>query len=289
LKAIACRVAIGAPKVCRCWRSRAPARRRLARRRSCRGERDAAAVDQARDVGAGRAAQPGLCGHPHAAQLELHRRQRVQTHVALRCRAQARRVARHQERLRTLLVHGDEEQRAIARDPGHEALEPIEDEGVVVAARRRSRAEGIEAEARLDQRERSGHEVRSGVAGKPRAALLGGAEVRERQRHQRGGEDGQRDREVAPGELLGDQGPRDRAALAAAAVLRGQRVRDEAELKGPRDHVVRQRSGLGAVARARPHLARRELAHGLDDQLLLVAGLEIDHVRPHCVAAAKRR
>ena len=57
----------------------------------------------------------------------------------------------------------------------------------------------------------------------------------------------------------------------------GQRVRDQAELVGPREHVVRQLARFAALARAGPHLARRELAHGLDDEPLLVAGLEVDH------------
>src|SRR5690606_21876763 len=87
----------------------------------------------------------------------------------------------------------------------------------------------------------------------------------------------QREREIAPGQLLGDQHAGHRAALAAAPRRLRQRVGDESELVRGREQLVGELGRLLALARERAHLVLRELAHRVDDELLLVAGLEVDH------------
>ena len=70
----------------------------------------------------------------------------------------------------------------------------------------------------------------------------------------------------------------------------GQRVGDQTQLVRPREHVVGQLAGFAALARARPHLAGRELAHGLDDEPAARRWARSRSRRtPRCVARRRKR
>ena len=96
-----------------------------------------------------------------------------------------------------------------------------------------------------------------------------------------GRQDRQRDREIAPGELLGDQRAGHGAALAAAAVGLVQPVRHQAELVGLAEGASREACRASSQSRAAGRISFcGELPHRLDDELLLFARFEVDHVGP---------
>ena len=176
------------------------------------------------------------------------------------------------------VLRRDHQHRIRAVDPRHEALGAVEDVVVAVAARRRLRAERIRVEARLHPRERTRHEARPDEARKL-ALLFIRSEFRNWKGTEAWREDRERDGEIADRQLLRDQRARHRAAFAAAAGRLRQRVRDEPQLVRLLDHLLRQLLRLVALARPRADLVRREVSHGVDDELLFVRRLEVDQGR----------
>src|SRR5262249_15915247 len=111
----------------------------------------------------------------------------------------------------------------------------------------------------------------------PELLLCVAREIRHRDALERRRQDRHRDREVAPGELLRDERARQRAACAAAAEALVDAARDESERVRLGRQLLGQLRGLVALARARSYLVPCELTHRLDDELLLFAGIEVDH------------
>ena len=135
-------------------------------------ESDAPLGDQPAHVASGLAAETCVDGDADAVEAELHRRQRLQAHVALRRRAESGGVPRHQEGLGCAGVVGDHQHGVVARGPGSLALAAVEYEGLSFTPGGRGRSEGVGAEAGLDECHGAGHEAVAQVAGKPVLLLL---------------------------------------------------------------------------------------------------------------------
>jgi hypothetical protein len=136
---------------------------------------------------------------------------------------------------------------------------------------------GVALETRLDQRQRAGPEAVAGELREPASALLRAAQVLDGKRRQGRRENREGDREVAPRQLLGHQRGGHRAALAAAARGLLDGIGHQSQLVGMGEHVTGKLPRLVALAGLRPDLVLGELAHGFDDQGLLVARFEVDH------------
>ncbi len=292
LKAIAClrrdrlRRRSGAP-----WRSRARprrprARRRRRARRARRGRAAISAAQRRRPV----AAEPRRRGHAHALERELDGRQRQHSPM-LRSRRRRRAPARRAARGTPASVPCSAaitSTWSAAVEPRHEALRAVEHD----RRRRRARAPSGGWKASKSKRGSTnasapGHEASARRRrGQDLLSLLGDAEVRDREADEAGREDREGEGEVAPAELLRDQRAGHGAALAAAAArIPAARSRRDRARGRAASTLGRRCPRLVALARPRADLVRGELPHGLDDELLLFARLEVDHcVSPRILA-----
>ncbi len=165
--------------------------------------------------------------------------------------------------------------------PGHQALHAVEPPTVLDPARSRARSVRIGVEARLLQRERSERARARDRRGQKLRALLVAAEIGHGIREQSRCQDREREREIAEGQLFGNQRSGERASRVATAEGLGESIRDESELVRAREHLGGDLSRLVGFARTRPDLAARELRHGVADQDLFLGRLEIDHTREY--------
>jgi hypothetical protein len=241
--------------------------------------RHAAAPEQRREAARVRR-QRVVGGDAHAVERELGRRQRLDAHVALGRGREPLRLARHHEETGAVVGLRRDQHLFAAVEPRHQALAALEHEARAVAPRARRRTQRVGAVVRLDERQRAGAEARAAERRQPALALGVAAEVGDREGLERGRQDRRGDGEVAPGELLGHQHGGQRAARAAAAEALVDAARHQAERVRLLQQLGGQLRGLVAVARARSQLVAREAAHRLDDELLLLTGLEVDHAGP---------
>jgi hypothetical protein len=191
-----------------------------------RGERHPPAVQDSRDVAPAVALECGIRSDAHACHLEFHTRQPGDAHVLLRRGMKPRGIASHDERLRTRVRRGENEHAIPAFDPRNQTLAAFEPPAVAFARCGRARRECVATEVGLHGGQRGRYEALPGEARDPLPLLLGRSEVRDRQREQGRREHRQCDREVAPGELLGDERGGERAATAPAPVALVERVGD---------------------------------------------------------------
>ena len=132
----------------------------------------------------------------------------------------------------------------------------------------------VAARLRLGERERPGDGLARAEARQVAPARGLGPEAGQRLGDHVGDRHGDPDRGVAARNLAQRERQRDRARL-GAAVGRGDHHAEEAQL-AERAHFALRESALAiALPRARGQLAIREGPRGLDDQALLLVGLEV--------------
>jgi hypothetical protein len=222
---------------------------------------------------------PRLGRQLDALELEPRVRQCAQAELLLGLRdAQARRVARHHERVVTAVVARDHEEVARGSASGTKLFAPDSTKPLPLGSASVRGSSGSNVGTRLDPRERRGVEALAAEQRQQRRALRVGALVDHRVGERGRRERGDRERRVAPGQLFRDDRVGDRRArLAATAVRLGNRRRHEAERLHLFEEVGGDLGRLVARARDRAHRLLGELVHRLAGELLLLGGFERDH------------